>query len=79
MIFLLKEIINHCPYNVGVIVADSPELAAKKIGRQIEGIGTGPNEKKYFDLTPAGKFGKLRYFTMHSMPEINSAEQLENL
>ena len=77
MTFLLKEIVNHCPYDVGVIVADSPESAVKKIGKQIKGIGTGPKGQKYFDLT--GEFGKSSYLTMNSMPEINSVEQLKAL
>ncbi|MDO8482412.1 MAG: hypothetical protein Q7S86_01175 [bacterium] len=74
MVFLLKVIINNSPYNVGVIVADNPEVAARMIGREVRGKNAGPKGQSYFDLT--GEFGESPYFTMNSMPEITSVAQL---
>ncbi len=68
-------IINHGSYNVGVIVADSPEVAAQMVGRKVQGRATGPKGQGYFDLTEGT--GMEPYLTMNSMPEINSVEQME--
>jgi hypothetical protein len=76
MVFLLRININNCSYDVGVIVADGPEAAARTIGRKIQSRGAGPKGQSYFDLTCGT--GVLPYFTMNSMPEISSVEQLKS-
>ncbi|MCR4311631.1 MAG: hypothetical protein NUV54_03665 [Candidatus Taylorbacteria bacterium] len=75
MVFLLREIFQGHSYDVGVIVAGSPEEAAEKIGRKVEGEAGGPTGQEYFDLTQGT--GLSPYLTMNSMPEINSPEQLD--
>ena len=75
MIFLLKEItVQQQSSVVGVIVAETPETAAKKVNRTVQGEASGPRGQRYFDLT--GETGKVPYLTMNSMPEINSWQEL---